>query len=65
MIGEHEQQAEAYQDQLMKAFNKIRNDEALADKAKRAMAVALALLEEQKKLSVAEGDESQAQDQPQ
>jgi len=67
VIAEHEKQATAYQDQLMKAFNKIRNDEALAEKAQRAMAVAITLLEEQKKVSATEeeGDQERAQDRPQ
>ena len=69
-VTEHEQQAKAYEDQLMKAYTKIRSDEALSDKAKRAMAVAITLLEEQKKVSaeggeqpMREADEEQPQDQ--
>jgi len=66
-VVEHERQAVAYQDQLMKAFTKIRSDEALADKAKRAMAVAITLLEEQKKVSAedersSDGDDERPRD---
>jgi DNA-binding response OmpR family regulator/chromosome segregation ATPase len=56
-IKEHEEQATAYQDQLMKAFEKIRNDEALAEKAKRAIAIAASLLEEQKKVTAPEAEQ--------
>ncbi len=38
----------AYEEQLIQTYEKIRRDELLVDKAKRAMAVALALLEEQR-----------------
>jgi DNA-binding response OmpR family regulator len=67
-VAEHEQQASAYEDQLMKSYSKIRNDEALSDKAKRAMAVAITLLEEQKKVSAEGGDQPRHEadeDQPQ
>lgn len=54
-IAQQEKQARLQQDQLLAAYNKIRNDEQLADKAKRAMAIALTLLEEQKKVSAEVG----------
>ena len=56
-IAEQEKQARAYQDQLLAAFNKIKSDEQLADKAKRAMAIAITLLEEQKKVSAEVGQQ--------
>ena len=67
-VSEHERQASAYEDQLMKSYAKIRSDEALSDKAKRAMAVAITLLEEQKKVSAEGGDQPRHdadEDQPQ
>jgi len=54
-IAEQQQQARAQQDRLLAAENKIRSDEQLADKAKRAMAIAITLLEEQKKVSAEVG----------
>jgi hypothetical protein len=46
-IGDLERQNSAYQVQVLKAFTKIRNDGKLAEKARKALAIAAALLEEQ------------------
>ena len=50
-LQQQEQQLQSFQDQLMKAFHKIRSDEALTEKAMRAMAIAITLLEEQQHVS--------------
>jgi hypothetical protein len=60
-VREQEQQARRYQEQLLGAFNKIRSDEQLAEKAKRAMAIAITLLEEQKKVSAEVGQPAAAE----
>jgi DNA-binding response OmpR family regulator len=49
-IRQQESQAEALKGQLSQVFTKMQNDDALVEKAKRAMAVAITLLEEQKKV---------------
>ena len=36
-----------FQEQVLKAFSKIKSDAALAEKARKALAIAAALLEEQ------------------
>ena len=41
-----------YEEQLLTAYDKLRADEQLSDKAQRAMAIAIALLEEQKRRAV-------------
>jgi hypothetical protein len=46
-IEELERQNAEFQEQVLKAFTKIRNDGRLAEKARKALAVAAALLEEQ------------------
>jgi CheY-like chemotaxis protein len=46
-IEELEQKNAGYQDQILAAFTKLRNDSHLAEKARKALAVAAALLEEQ------------------
>jgi CheY-like chemotaxis protein len=46
-IEELERQNSGYQDQVLKAFGKIKNDGKLAEKARKALAIAAALLEEQ------------------
>jgi chromosome segregation ATPase len=48
-IEELERQSASFQDQALRAMTKIRNDQALADKAKKAIAIALTLVEEQGK----------------
>jgi CheY-like chemotaxis protein len=46
-IEELERQNAGFQDQVLKAFGKIKNDGKLAEKARKALAIAAALLEEQ------------------
>jgi CheY-like chemotaxis protein len=48
-IDELERQSASFQDQALRAMTKIRNDQALAEKAKKAIAIALTLVEEQGK----------------
>lgn len=45
-VGELEARAAEYEEQIMRAFQKIRTDDRNVDKAKRALAVALSLLDE-------------------
>ncbi len=45
-IAELEAKVAEYEDQVLKAFQKLRSDDKVIDKAKRALAVALTLLEE-------------------
>ena len=54
----HENRIREYEGRLANAMNKIRHDDDIADKAKRALAVGIALLEEQQKLSVAPDQET-------
>lgn len=46
-IEDLETQATQFQEQILKAYNKIKSDEATVAKAKKAMAIALTLLDEQ------------------
>jgi hypothetical protein len=46
-IAELEQQNAAYQEQVLQAYQKIKGDEATVSKAKKAVAIALTLLDEQ------------------
>jgi hypothetical protein len=48
-IEELERQGASFQDQALRAMTKIRNDQALGEKAKKALAIALTLIEEQGK----------------
>jgi CheY-like chemotaxis protein len=48
-IEELETQSGAYQEQGLRAMTKLRSDQALTDKAKKALAIALMLLEEEAK----------------
>jgi DNA-binding response OmpR family regulator/chromosome segregation ATPase len=61
-IREIEARVASLEGQLLKAFNKIKSDELLAEKAKRAMAIAVTLLEEQKKVAAA-GEQPQQEQQ--
>jgi len=45
-IGELEHKTLGYEEQIMRTYNRMRSDEKIVTKAKRAMAVALSLLEE-------------------
>src|SRR5262249_20352754 len=56
-IEELERENAGFQDQVLRAFSKIRNDAQLAEKARKALAIAAALLEEQMR---AAGDGSQS-----
>ena len=47
-IGELEGQNAQFQEQVLRAYQKIKSDEAIVAKAKKAMAIALTLLDEQK-----------------
>jgi CheY-like chemotaxis protein len=55
-IAELESQNADYQEQVLKAFQKIKTDEATVAKAKKALAIALTLLDE----NIAGGDEAAA-----
>jgi CheY-like chemotaxis protein len=45
-IAELEAKVAEYEDQILRAFNRLRSDDRLVDRAKRALAVALTLLDE-------------------
>ncbi|MCA9679665.1 MAG: response regulator, partial [Myxococcales bacterium] len=47
-LEELEGQNAAYQDQVLKAYQRIKSDEATVTRAKKAMAIALTLLDEEK-----------------
>jgi CheY-like chemotaxis protein len=52
-IGELEQESAGYQDQILKAYQRIKSDESIVNRAKKALAIALTLLDE----SVNDGNE--------
>lgn len=65
-VAELEEQNTGYQDQILQAYKKIKSDEATVDKAKRAIAVALTLLDENiVDLGAGAGRASAARDDPQ
>jgi DNA-binding response OmpR family regulator len=45
-IGELEQESTRYQDQILRAYQRIKSDESIVARAKKALAIALTLLEE-------------------
>jgi CheY-like chemotaxis protein len=45
-IGELEQESAGYQDQILKAYQRIKSDESIVSRAKKALAIALTLLDE-------------------
>jgi chromosome segregation ATPase len=45
-IGALEQENTSYQDQVLRAYQKIKSDEAMVAKARKAMAIALTVLDE-------------------
>jgi chromosome segregation ATPase len=45
-IAELEQESAGYQDQILKAYQRIKSDESIVSRAKKAMAIALTLLDE-------------------
>ena len=51
-IVDLEKENASFQEQLLKAYQKIKNDEAIANKAKKAMAIALTLLDGEAKAPV-------------
>jgi CheY-like chemotaxis protein len=46
-IGELEQESSGYQDQILKAYQRIKSDESIVSRARKALAIALTLLDEQ------------------
>ena len=48
-LDELEQQNAAYQEQVLKAYQKIKADEAMVARAKKAMAIALTVLDDDSK----------------
>src|SRR5262249_55259703 len=54
-IEDLERQNSAYKAQVLKAFGKIKSDSKLAEKARKALAIAAALIEEQMSTSPADG----------
>jgi hypothetical protein len=48
LIADLEKENAGFQEQLLKAYQKIKSDEAIANKAKKAMAIALTLLDGEK-----------------
>ncbi|MCG8419983.1 MAG: response regulator [Proteobacteria bacterium] len=57
-VEELEGQNTGYQDQILKAYKKIKSDEAMVNKAKKALAVALTILDESISGLEAPGDEA-------
>jgi hypothetical protein len=45
-IAEMEQESAGYQDQILKAYQRIKSDESIVSRAKKALAIALTLLDE-------------------
>jgi hypothetical protein len=45
-IAELEQESAGYQDQILKAYQRIKSDESIVSRAKKALAIALTLLDE-------------------
>jgi chromosome segregation ATPase len=45
-IAEMEQESAGYQDQILKAYQRIKADESIVSRAKKALAIALTLLDE-------------------
>jgi hypothetical protein len=45
-IGDLEQESAGYQDQILKAYQRIKSDESIVSRAKKALAIALTLLDE-------------------
>ena len=45
-IGDLEQESARYQDQVLRAYQRIKSDESTVQRARKALAIALTLLEE-------------------
>ena len=45
-IGELEQESAGYQEQILKAYQRIKSDESIVSRARKALAIALTLLDE-------------------
>jgi hypothetical protein len=45
-VSELEQESAGYQDQILKAYQRIKSDESIVSRAKKALAIALTLLDE-------------------
>ena len=48
-VSELEQESAGYQDQILKAYQRIKSDESIVSRAKKALAIALTLLDESAK----------------